>query len=689
LPAIKSYNQHPCISQSFEKKTLFLKLSLHPTTMVKYFFIKMTPVVGMLLFSLFSFCQTQKITALKIHFYKASNNQQQFNALIELCDEGRSMNIDTFYHYATLARQTAYNTTDKNNTILADIAMEEWLERKDFLDSALKICDDDLAKIKYVSAGDAYAKQSMQKCYILTKSNRHKEALDQAYHFLNEAEIKEDIVSQVYCENIIATVFRNMQQREQALQWSLKAANTGSDTIYQERKNAFGVYFIIGLMYNWRVNADVLAKDISSDSILSVSYLDKGIAYSRQYENLPMLARNLCTKASGIEDPKQFTLAGKYINEAIDIYNTLGDTISIINGIVAMCDYYINIGQPQKGVEACLKAIGLAKRGHAFPLPDLYSKLGDCYKAAGDHEKYEETLNEVITLDDEAYKKNSATDLAYLNAKYEDQKKANIIIQQKYDLTKRNYLFYGTLILLIVTLILGNVFLQNRKKNQQLKMQQLVFEQKKNTTAAVMQAGEDERKRIAEDLHDSVAQKMVVAKLNLEAFEGYLPELNEEQQRVFNNIFSLVDESCTEVRSLSHSMMPHAFFKSGLTDAVKDFIDKIDTKHLQISFNAEGGLSVIDKNKEIMIYRIIQECIQNVLKHAKADKLDIAIIAGDKEIDVTIEDNGIGFNPKTIADTESTGMKNIQSRINFLNGKLDIDSQPGMGTVIAFYIPIV
>ena len=219
-------------------------------------------------------------------------------------------------------------------------------------------------------------------------------------------------------------------------------------------------------------------------------------------------------------------------------------------------------------------------------------------------------------------------------------------------------------------------------------MQQLLADQEKDTAAAVLQAEEHERKRIAGDLHDSVAQKLVVAKLNLEAFETYLPPLKDEHQKVFDNIFSLIDDSCTEVRNLSHSMMPQAFFKSGLTDAVKSIIDKISGSEIKISFNVEGNVNTIDKNKEIMIYRVIQECIQNTLKHAKASKLDISIIAENNEIDVTIEDNGIGFDLSQVITSGSSGLKNIQNRIEFLNGKLDIDSQMGSGTTIAFYVPI-
>ncbi|MBS1935443.1 MAG: sensor histidine kinase [Bacteroidetes bacterium] len=261
-------------------------------------------------------------------------------------------------------------------------------------------------------------------------------------------------------------------------------------------------------------------------------------------------------------------------------------------------------------------------------------------------------------------------------------------MQQKLDINRKNNLIFGTLILFVITILVFYVISQIRKKNEQLRIQHVMMGEKKKTTDAVMQAEENERKRIAADLHDSVAQKMVVAKLNLEAFESTLPALDNEQQHVFGNILSLVDESCEEVRSLSHTMMPQAFVQSGLAGAVKNFIDKIQTNNFQVVFNVEGNLESLDKNTELMIYRIIQECLQNIIKHANATKADISIIAGYKEIDVTIEDDGVGFNASLLENAEGMGLKNIRSRIDFLNGELDLSSKPGEGTMIAFHIPV-
>jgi two-component system NarL family sensor kinase len=189
-------------------------------------------------------------------------------------------------------------------------------------------------------------------------------------------------------------------------------------------------------------------------------------------------------------------------------------------------------------------------------------------------------------------------------------------------------------------------------------------------------------------LHDSVAQKIVVAKLNLETLGNELNSVTVQQQKIFNSISSLLEESTTEVRHLSHSMMPQAFAHSGITLSVKEFLDKIEKSELNISFNAEGIFSIIKENTALMIYRIIQECVQNVLKHANATQLDISMMSLNNEIDVTIEDNGVGFSPMNIAENETSGLKNIKSRVEYLGGKLDISTNPGMGTVMAFYIPV-
>jgi signal transduction histidine kinase len=279
--------------------------------------------------------------------------------------------------------------------------------------------------------------------------------------------------------------------------------------------------------------------------------------------------------------------------------------------------------------------------------------------------------------------------LAELQAKYELQKKETTILHQQYDLARKNELVIGSIGLLAAVLILGYFYFQNRKKNQRLKLQTLEMEQKKKTTQAVMQAEEQERKRIAGELHDSVAQKMVVAKISLEALTNHAQQMNEKEKKIFSNVQTLLEESTTEIRNLSHIMMPQILALAGLSETVKSFLDKVEQADLKINFSSEGDFTAIPENTALMIYRVIQEAVQNVLKHASATKLDVSMICENNEVDVIIEDNGVGFNTSANDIAAGNGLANLRSRIAFLNGKLDINSTAGSGTIIAFYIPLI
>jgi two-component system NarL family sensor kinase len=180
---------------------------------------------------------------------------------------------------------------------------------------------------------------------------------------------------------------------------------------------------------------------------------------------------------------------------------------------------------------------------------------------------------------------------------------------------------------------------------------------------------------------------LTAARFNLNGISDKMTFSSEQEKLVFEKAVKLLDESCLEVRNVSHNIMPNALMKSGLGNAIKDFIDKIRNTHLQIELNTSGINGNIDGNMEIMIYRIVQECVNNTLKHAGATKLDISLINDDDGLHLTVEDNGKGFDQATLLPDKGIGMKNIRTRTRYLKGTVDIDSRPGQGTLIAIYIP--
>jgi signal transduction histidine kinase len=285
--------------------------------------------------------------------------------------------------------------------------------------------------------------------------------------------------------------------------------------------------------------------------------------------------------------------------------------------------------------------------------------------------------------------------IAEMQVRYETEKKERLLKEQELqlaqsqlDVQRRNILI-GTITALALLLgLLAFLAYRRYQWKQEARLQAAVLAQQESATKAVLEAEETERQRIAKDLHDGVGQLMSVAKMNLSAFEARYPFSTQEDRLKFDKIIQLVDESCSEVRTVSHNMMPNALLKKSLGGAVREFISKLDSKQLAAHLYTEGLDEGLDPAVETVLYRVIQECVNNVIKHAQATSLDISIARETNQVTITIEDNGKGFDPGKMAGSEGLGLKNIRTRIAYLKGNVDFDSAPGRGTLVAIYVPV-
>jgi signal transduction histidine kinase len=319
--------------------------------------------------------------------------------------------------------------------------------------------------------------------------------------------------------------------------------------------------------------------------------------------------------------------------------------------------------------------------GNYKELSVIAEKKGDATLSLDYYKKH-------IALKDSIFSNEKMKQIEQLNAKYQTEKKEQQLQLQKAEITKKNYLLLGLLTALAMLVFAGISFYRKRRIQHELRLQSEVMKQQDMATRAVINAEENERKRIAADLHDGVGQMMSAAKMNLSAFENEIPFASEAQKNSFENVISLVDESCKEIRSVSHQMMPNALLKSGLASAVKEFIDKISNRVIKINLYTEGLNERLDSNVETVLYRVIQECVNNVIKHSGAGNLDISLIRDQDGISATVEDNGRGFDVNDKQKFEGIGLKNISSRIKFLKGTVEFDSSQGKGTLVAIHVPL-
>jgi two-component system, NarL family, sensor kinase len=180
-------------------------------------------------------------------------------------------------------------------------------------------------------------------------------------------------------------------------------------------------------------------------------------------------------------------------------------------------------------------------------------------------------------------------------------------------------------------------------------------------------------------LHDGVGQIISAALLSLQQPNN--------QNNTNENTAALLKTGYDELRNISHQMIPNSLLKLGLSSALRELINRINSNKLQIILEAEGLTVPIEKNVELVLYRVIQEAINNVIKHANASKLFIQLVNDEKNISITIEDNGIGFDKATIET--GIGLQNMQHRIQFLKGNLFIETAPNKGTVLMVEVPLV
>ena len=156
-----------------------------------------------------------------------------------------------------------------------------------------------------------------------------------------------------------------------------------------------------------------------------------------------------------------------------------------------------------------------------------------------------------------------------------------------------------------------------------------------------------------------------------------------DNMAVFERSLDLIDTSIKELRRVAHNMMPEMLTKFGLNEAVKEYCNSINaTKLLVVKYQSLGLDERLDKSVEIIIYRIVQELLNNTMKHAAATEVFVQLIKEGSRLNVVVEDNGKGFDTSQVENDKGAGLLNIRSRVDYLKGRLDIHAEPGKGTLV-------
>ncbi|MEO8405120.1 MAG: sensor histidine kinase [Chitinophagaceae bacterium] len=620
--------------------------------------------------------QTKEIDSLH-QLAAISKPSKQFDLYLDLASHTRDVNPDSAVSFANKALDLAQKANSDDQKMLAFFMLGRIITVKGNYHVAIKYFEESLqlSQPDHKDSVTALSLNGIGSC--LWQLGKHAEALENHFKALNIRERIGDSIGVGISKVNIGMVYQTQEKLPLAEKYIREALGifkrrteiSSQISATHTLANIYGMQGKIKEAFLLDEEGIVMADKIHSEFSKALFFDNMGNCYL--YNN-----------------PPDYKKAFYYFTRTLEID-------SAFENKKQMSDSYSNLGgvffEQKKFAEAIpyfQRSVMLAdESGYTQGKLKTLQLLSRAYGQSGRTNEALASLQAAMNIKDSLVNSVSEDRIAEMQTVYETEKKQQQINLQQAQLSKKNLILIATISLAILLALLGiSAWLRYRLK-QKSRLQSEIIHQQEIATHAVIKAEENERQRIARDLHDGVGQMMSAAKMNLSAFESDIQFSNKEEQASFEKIIGLVDESCKEIRSVSHNMMPNALLKNNLAAAIMDFTDKIEKKSLQIHLYTDGLDERLDATTEIVFYRIIQECVNNVIKHAQATTLDISIIKDKEGISATIEDNGKGFDISAKENAEGIGLKNIVTRVEYLKGTIEFDSSPGRGTLIAINVP--
>ena len=356
---------------------------------------------------------------------------------------------------------------------------------------------------------------------------------------------------------------------------------------------------------------------------------------------------------------------------------------------------YKKLGEYDKAIENYQKADSLLGKEYSKERKRfLYDLMAKTYELAEKPAKALEYYKLTQAYQDSLNLQEQEKAIFDIQTKYEVQKKENENLQLK---QSRFWLISGV-ILLVLLLIATYLVYRNRIAKKQLEVKQSALEknelekqlkdQELAGLDAMIEGQEKERQRIANDLHDNLGGLLATLKLHFQNLKTKTDRLRDEQDELFKTTNSLLDETYQQVRNYAHQRNAGLKTSEGLVPSIRNFASKVSVgNNLVVQVEAHDMDERLENSVEITIFRIVQELITNVIKHAKASEIIVHLTSFEDHINIMVEDNGKGFDPSIVKDNDGMGLASIIKRVEHLGGNVDIDSHAGNGTTVILNIP--
>jgi len=590
----------------------------------------------------------------------------------EIAKTYRYQNPDSSIHYGRLAKtiSLAQKLNDPYLEALKNIGIGFYAMGQ--YDSALAYVEEFfLAKPKNTESRSALLNL---KGLCLLRKGENKGAMDAFYESLEEADKLDDTELRIKPLTNIGLVYMELNQMNRAIEQFQKAL------LLLETKENLGIRNII--------LADLAACYGTINELDSARYYaETSLALAIQIENPSSAANALNILSTYYQHMNKLDSAALMLLRAKPYRKMQADPYLLVADEINLAQIYVKQGKYAEAKKTGLRAKDYAdSMGIRSKFRNLLLIMAQIAEAENNWKEAAHYYARWGEEKDSIYAEANSDALAELQVRYAvaQQEKTNLELRAARKEEAQKNEEKNLIILLILAVFVGAtaisiLVLKRKKERDRIALERLESEHNQKLFKAWIEGESKERVRLAKELHDGLGQLLVTAKMSLDMQD-------EPDESVLHSI-QILNNSIDELRHISHDLMPATLMRLGLIPALRDIkrqIEKASTIicHWELPENIE-----IEEEQTHAIYRIVQEFLNNSLKHAEASELFLKLEQSQKSIQIHIQDNGRGFDSSKISESTGMGWNSILLRVNLYQGSLKIDSQPGKGTQLSLTMP--
>lgn len=419
---------------------------------------------------------------------------------------------------------------------------------------------------------------------------------------------------------------------------------------------------------------------------------EKAISFLERANDLFALANAKRARCSDLGLLEKYQESCDCFLEVIELDKKMGNLKGIMIDHKDLGSSYSNLNRYKLAESHLKEALKLSHRiGEKRIRQAIHYSLSVCYYNLGQYKKAFLHSDTSGVMQDSLRGSEIQEQLSELNVKYETSQKERALAEQDLEIQTKNatiaqqrnqnILLIASIVIVILIVIIAYV---RNKAIQNQKIQVAILAEKERGFESVLHATEEERKRISKDLHDGIGQQLSALKMALNNITGKISDENHrEDLELITEQFS---KSADEVRQISHQMMPRALMEKGLIEAVDDLLQSsFQFSDIKYQFEHHNVDQRFDERIEISLYRIVQELVNNVIKHSEASEVSVQLVKTKDKLVLFLEDNGKGMSDSA---NQGHGLINIRSRLDLVHGTVNYEPSPASGTSATVTIPI-